>query len=86
MKSYQMSFDDLERLVDHKFRVLPPEKIRELVEKDTPRRPIMKKFNEAKPWDCADYFVEREACLVCRIRLPKDTLYCCYCGQRIDRK
>ena len=90
MKIYQMSLDDLSMPIDWGFKDSIPfvgwQELKDLIAKNTPRRPIMKKFNVAKPWDCADHFVEKEVCPVCKIPLPKDTLFCGYCGQRIDRK
>lgn len=90
MKIYQMSLDDLSMPMDWGFKDNIPfvgwQELKDLIAKNSPRRPIMKKFNAAEPWDCADHFVEKEACPVCKIPLPKDTLFCGYCGQRIDRK
>lgn len=56
----------------------------ELVDKATPKKPIKKKFNEATMWDCADYFVERNACPACERKMTNKSNYCPNCGQALD--
>lgn len=60
------------------------EVLEELAERATPKKPIKKKFNEAKPWDCADYFVERNACPACERKMTNKSNYCPNCGQALD--
>lgn len=50
----------------------------------TPKKPVKKKFNEATMWDCADYFVERNACPTCKIKIINKSDFCPCCGQAID--
>lgn len=72
-----MSLDDLSMPMDWGFDDSIPfvgwQELKDLIAKNSPRRPIMKKFNVAEPWECADRFIEVKACPVCKIRLPKDT-------------
>ena len=58
--------------------------LQELVNKATPKEPVKKKFNEATMWDCADYFVERNACPTCKIKIINKSDFCPCCGQAID--
>lgn len=58
--------------------------LQELVNKVTPKKPKIRAFNEAEPWDCADYLVEREACPLCGRKLLDKDPYCYICGQAID--
>lgn len=58
--------------------------LQELVYKATPKKPKIRAFNEAEPWDCADYLVEREACPLCGRKLLDKDPYCYICGQAID--
>lgn len=60
------------------------EVLQELVDKATPKKPKIRAFNEAEPWDCADYLVEREACPLCGRKLLDKDPYCYICGQAID--
>lgn len=60
------------------------EVLEELAERATPKKPIKKKFNEAKPWYCADYFVERNACPACERKMTNKSNYCPNCGQALD--
>ncbi len=60
------------------------EVLQELVEKATPKKPKIRAFNEAEPWYCADYLVEREACPLCGRKLLDKDPYCYICGQAID--
>ena len=58
--------------------------LQEMVDKSTPKKPKIRAFNEAEPWDCADYLVEREACPLCGRKLLDKDPYCYICGQAID--
>lgn len=58
--------------------------LKELVDKATPKKPKIKAFNEAEPWDCADYFVERNACPACERKMINKSDFCPNCGQAID--
>lgn len=58
--------------------------LQKLVDKATPKKLKIRAFNEAKPWDCADYLVERESCPVCGRKLLDKDPYCYICGQRLD--
>ena len=58
--------------------------LKALVEKATPKKPVKKKFNEATMWDCADYFVERNACPTCKIKIINKSDFCPCCGQALD--
>lgn len=60
------------------------EVLQELVYKATPKKPKIRAFNEAEPWYCADYLVEREACPLCGRKLLDKDPYCYICGQAID--
>lgn len=60
------------------------ETLQELVNRATPKKPVEKKFNEATMWDCADYFVERNACPTCKIKIINKSDFCPCCGQAID--
>lgn len=60
------------------------EYLQELVDKATPKKPKIRAFNEAEPWYCADYLVEREACPLCGRKLLDKDPYCYICGQAID--
>lgn len=60
------------------------ETLQELVDKATPKKPKIRAFNEAEPWYCADYLVEREACPLCGRKLLDKDPYCYICGQAID--
>ena len=60
------------------------EVLEELAERATPKKPKIRAFNEAEPWDCADYLVEREACPLCGRKLLDKDPYCYICGQALD--
>lgn len=88
MNKYQDSLDNFVKALSHftNFKSIHDWKsdLQELVDRATPKKPIKKKFNEAKPWDCADYFVERNACPTCKIKMINKSDFCPYCGQAID--
>ena len=60
------------------------EVLEELAERATPKKPVKKKFNEATMWDCADYFVERNACPACERKMINKSDFCPECGQALD--
>ena len=60
------------------------ETLQELVDKVTPKKPKIRAFNEAEPWDCADHFVERNACPACERKMTNKSNYCPCCGQALD--
>lgn len=60
------------------------EVLQELVDRATPKKPKIRAFNEAEPWYCADYLVEREACPLCGRKLLDKDPYCYICGQALD--
>ena len=60
------------------------ETLQELVDRDTPKKPKIRAFNEAEPWYCADHFIERKSCPSCGHKLLNKDSYCCVCGQALD--
>ena len=88
MNKYQDSLDNFVKALSHftNFKSIHDWKsdLQELVDRATPKKPKIRAFNEAEPWDCADYLVEREACPLCGRKLLDKDPYCYICGQAID--
>lgn len=88
MNKYQASLDNFVKALGHftNFKSIHDWKsdLQELVDRATPKKPKIRVFNEAEPWDCADYLVEREACPLCGRKLLDKDPYCYICGQALD--
>lgn len=87
MNKYQEALSEVIRMCAQSDELFPTEEVealQKLVDRATPKKLKIRAFNEAKPWDCADYFVEREACPLCGHKLLDKDPYCYICGQRLD--
>lgn len=88
VNKYQDSLDNFVKALSHftNFKSIHDWKsdLQELVDKATPKKPKIRAFNEAEPWDCADHFVERNACPACERKMTNKSNYCPCCGQALD--